>query len=375
MKKSRYKVTAISLLSMLVVLGILSGFKGFCDWYRGNIYSGLSDVITTLTDPIPFSLGEISIYVGIILVFCTLIIVLLLFVFRKKQGMIKFSLRWMKGISLIILFMLVWYMFTWVFPFRASTKIEEIQKETFTFEELQTLRDYIVNQINTLVLQQERDADGRIIYPEDMEEQVITAMQCRAVDYPLLGGKYPRIKMAGFSRILHFMNIGGYTYPYTMEVTCNKYVDKLYFPSLMAHEHSHHQGFYQEDEANFYAYVSLVESDNSFLAYAGYWTTYFDVEDEYMSRLYDTFSDKQAEKIYNERPQICKQAVWDHTNSRKDSQAYVDSEKNEVVDSFSPYASDVADVGWSVQADLLEENYYEGVVALVLDYYKGKLYD
>jgi len=373
-KHSKYATIAYGLIGVILVLGILSFFKPFCDWYRANIYSGLSDALTAVTERIPFIVGEACIYLGILLVLGTVVTIVIWLIFRKKDRVRKFAFHWMRSTGMITLVMLLLYMLTWVLPFRASTLMEGIHEKTFTLEELQTLRNYMAVQTNLLALQQNRDGSNHIVYPADMEDRVIAAMKKKGAEYPLLDGKYPHIKMAGFSRILDFMSIGGYTYPFTMEVTCNKYVNKLYFPFLMAHEHSHHQGFYQEDEANFYGFVTLAESDDLFLRYAAYRAVFYDVEAEYWKRLREQFPKDEALATYNAQPHILPLVGDDEDYSMAQSEEYLESEENKVIDSFSPMAENVADVGWSVQEELLSDNYYDGVVALLLDYYKGKLY-
>lgn len=87
------------------------------------------------------------------------------------------------------------------------------------------------------------------------------------------------------------MWIGGYTYPYTMEITGNKYTDKLYYPSLYAHESAHHQGYYRENEANLFEYLACINSDDKVIKYSGFISMYYYVDDAYLIMLGETDDD------------------------------------------------------------------------------------
>ena len=169
------------------------------------------------------------------------------------------------------------------------------------------------------------------------------------------------------------MDIGGYTYPYTMEVTWNKYVNNLYFPFLLAHEASHHQGYYQENEANFIAFLACTQSDDPVVRYAGYKGVYGYIHSDYVGALYDAVGGN-LEAVNAHLEELPKVSA---TVSRDQKEAWEESDRKYEVDShpaqkLQETSAKVADVGWSTQTDLLQENGYDGVVKMLLEYYDVK---
>ena len=164
------------------------------------------------------------------------------------------------------------------------------------------------------------------------------------------------------------MNIGGYTYPYTMEITWNRYCDELYYPTLLAHEASHHQGYYQENEANFIAFLACTHSEDPVVRYSGYQDFYEYVNGAYVSTLFATLGKEAAIAQYREQVQISEQVSTDIEQAIAASQELYESVSHPA-ESLSDEATKVADVGWQVQGDLLQENSYHGVVKMILEYY------
>ncbi|MBR1816935.1 MAG: DUF3810 family protein [Lachnospiraceae bacterium] len=378
MKKrpSLYWLIAMIITAIIIVFNIFACFKGFCDFYSEKIYGRIADLIGRIMSIFPFALGEILMYAGAML-FLFLVILAILFIFLRKKNMFRrFAVGYFKMILILFLIILMSYTFNWIIPFRSSLLgIRNHSQREYSAEELRTVRNYMVEQINInseLVL---RDKDGNIILmdKDTAYNEVTEAMQGISDRYTRLKGYYPKAKPALCSDFLEWMWIGGYTYPYTMEITYNKYTDKLYFPVLLAHEESHHKGYYQENEANFLSFVSCVESDNYYLRYAAYLDMYSFFQDEYCNCLRTVYSDEEIKHILDKEPKICKQA-WDDLAyaSHKANEAY-ENEKHPM-DSLTNVAKDIADEGWSMQEEVLSGNYYDDVVGLVLEYYEGILY-
>ena len=49
-------------------------------------------------------------------------------------------------------------------------------------------------------------------------------------------------------------------------------------------------------------------------------------------------------------------------------------EDEHYLEEYADEAEEISDVGWSTQAEILQEYNYDGVVLLMLRYYDGKLY-
>ncbi len=368
-KKTYGKVPAVLFL-LTVVLNLLACIRPFCDVYKRFVYPVISDDLGRITGHTSFALGEILMYLGAAALVLLIVLAVLLLFLRKREGFRKWVAGYAYGCLVAALLLLLIYTLNWVIPFRASIlTVPGAADRGYTLEEVGAVRDHIVTQLNAAAEEVARDEEGNVIYDRDsMTESVVTSMRSLASVYPGLYGYYPPMKAALCSDFLEWMNIGGYTYPYTMEVTWNEYCTDLYYPFLLAHESSHHQGYYQENEANFLAFLSCIGSEDPLLRYAGYNEIYYYIENAFYQTA-DLFMPPEEVRAYmKERPAVSDLVKTDRAYART-----IARERYEAVShpaqNFSNTAAQVADKGWSVQGDILQENSYDGVVKMVLMYY------
>lgn len=364
-----YSIVTMVLCGLIAALNVAACFRGFCNWYKSAVYPLISEVGGRLTGWFPVAMGEMMIYLGVLLFVLGILSGVLRIFLRRRKGYCRYFNRYIKTIFMIIWGMLLIYTLNWVIPFRSDLlTISGAVERSYTLEELENVRNHIVNELNACALQADRDESGTLIYSEDVDRAVYEAMENQKGEYPLLKGYYPRAKMAGFSDILDWMDIGGYTYPYTMEITINKYVMDLYYPALLAHEMAHHKGFYQENEANFISFLACVNSSDSLVRYSGYRDIYYYVNNAYLDTLMNAMDRDAAFERYKKQPQKSSQIrkdeeqAWEVSRERYEQDSHPAEELQSV-------AVEVADTGWSVQGDILQENSYDGVVKMVLEYY------
>ncbi|MBO4515552.1 MAG: DUF3810 family protein, partial [Lachnospiraceae bacterium] len=348
----------------------LGCFQGFCDWYKKIVYGWISDALGFLFGWIPVAVGELLGYVGALAVLFGIIFLILLLFLRKRAGYRRFVCGYGKGLFFAAMILLFVYTLNWILPFRASIlKVSGATERGYTLEEVQNVRNHIVYQLNACAKEVARDESGSVIYDRaQMSQATFTAMKAQAGEYPLLSGYYPPIKDALCSDFLEWMGIGGYTYPYTMEITWNKYCDDLYFPFLLAHEASHHQGYYQENEANFIAFLACTQSEDPLIRYAGYNEIYYYINNAYLDTVMNCMESAEAVALIKQQPKVSEQVRKDRAQALAASQEKYNAESHPA-QSLSTVSEQVADVGWSTQAELLQENSYDGVVKMVLEYY------
>ena len=250
--------------------------------------------------------------------------------------------------------------------------VDTSDEREYTTEDLFTLRAILINNINSLAEQVDRDENGYIKQDEDMYEEVVKAMEGLSDIYPILDGYYPNVKLAYCSDILDFMGIGGYTYPYTMEVTINKYTTYMDYGPLVAHEMAHHKGFYTERDANFISFLAGTNSDSRLLAYSSYRYILSYVTDECYTAANEMYN-KDPEgtlEFLNKQPELSDRVKLDDQHNIEEYQKNYEANVNKALEeNVSQAAESVADVGWDTQADLLEEKNYDGVVLMLLKYY------
>lgn len=428
---SLYTKTILMIITITLIINLVAFSRSFCDFYTKHIYHHIANVISRVTGILPFNLGEIMMYlvmimaVIMIVALLALLIVLLVrrlaAVYNKKSiGLFYKKFRhcvavYMKVILATLVVTALIYTLNWFIPFRGSgaqvvadmnveataennagandnispeatagerTKANEnvsgdngvdtSDEREYTTEDLFSLRAILVNNINSLAEQVDRDENGYIKQDEDMYEEVVKAMEGLSDIYPILDGYYPKVKLAYCSDILDFMGIGGYTYPYTMEVTVNKYTTYMDYGPLVAHEMAHHKGFYTERDANFISFLAGTNSDSRLLAYSSYRYILSYVTDECYNAANEMY-DKDPEgtlEFLNKQPELSARVKLDDQHNIEEYQENYEANVNKALEeNVSQAAGSVADVGWDTQADLLEEKNYGGVVLMLLKYY------
>lgn len=428
---SLYTKTILMIITITLIINLVAFSRSFCDFYTKHIYYHIANILGRFTDVLPFNLGEIMMYlvmimaVIMIVALLALLIVLLVrriaAVYNKKSiGLFYKKFRhcvavYMKVILAMLVVAALIYTLNWFIPFRGTgaqvvadmnmeataenngganynTSSEVTAGETakanenvngddgvdtsdereYTTEDLFNLRAILINNINSLAEQVDRDENGYIKQDEDMYEEVVKAMEGLSDIYPILDGYYPKVKLAYCSDILDFMGIGGYTYPYTMEVTVNKYTTYMDYGPLVAHEMAHHKGFYTERDANFISFLAGTNSDSGLLAYSSYRYILSYVTDECYTAANEMYN-KDPEgtlEFLNKQPELSARVKLDDQHNIEEYQENYEANVNKALEeNVSQAAGSVADVGWDTQADLLEEKNYGGVVLMLLKYY------
>ncbi len=399
MKKKLYRRIVLIIVFLTVVLNLVAFSDSFCIWYSRNIYPLINAAVGTLTGWSKIAVGEIIMYIGAVMVVLLAVfsIVGLIMLILKKKKFLKF---W-KSYSKICLFVLVMFLFVytvnWFIPFRKPVMTVGSDNRTdFTFEELEILRNDVVDQINEIVEIVPRDKDGRVICDFDQKE-VFDLMKSRSDEYELLKGHYSPVKEALCSDELEWMGIGGYNYIYTMEGTYNRYTPPFDLPILISHETCHNKGYYLENEATFISSIILSESDDLFLRYSGLKEMLKFIEEEYeiqcleiiehdpkLNEKYleikkedgltpnENISDslKAAIVFLKRYPQVSMKVYDDDWYSNYQAVELYENNVNEVLkETTEEIFSDAAETGWDVQGEILKENTYSGALLMYLQYY------
>lgn len=414
-KKSAYWRILLVIFSLTVILALSSFCTPFCDWYADNLYIYLCDGLSYVTAYLPFVLGEMMMYLGIAMVLFSVIFLILLIFLRKKPKYRRFCGGYFKTFLMMLMCVLFLYMPMWLIPFRGTVfgRGENTQRKDFTYDEIYTLLEYTVNGANAAAEEIEIAEDGKVDFPtaEETQPLITEALRSLSDEFPRLRGFYPSVKPALCSDILDRMWIGGYTYPFTMEATHNKYLSPAYQPVLDAHELTHHKGYYKENEAEFLSQLALSQSDDPLLRLSAFyemydfvWEEWYDaveqmqiqvLEDIVAKENYDfTFFPKTDEESARNM-EILEELNWEETLMEMFQEPQLSDRVYQIVreghvieqeiyeeDSHPiddmPVVNEVieetADVGWETQSEILQENTYDGVTLLLLQYFDGVLY-
>ena len=367
---SAYWIVIIVLAALTVVLNLAAFSSSFCDAYTDSVYGLVVDVGGRITDLFPVALGELIMYLSALALVAAVILMVILIFLRKSSRYRAAVKRYMKILLMYTCCMLFIYTVNWVIPYRGSLFGKSFETDVPCDEEhLRALREYLIERVNEEALAVQRDPSGSVIYPDDdtVRKEVAESMRALADEYPRLSGYYPRAKKALCSEVLDYMFIGGYTYPYTMEVTCNRYVDRQYYPTLFAHESAHHQGYYKENEANYLSFLACTTSTDPVLRYSGYLFAYFYVEDAYAGVL-----KRDDEKLLkrHESIRLSEQVAIDRVESIEAAIAEFEKYAG-AFDFLKPAAEEAAEIGWDTQDEVIGDYGYDGVVPLLLEWFSG----
>ncbi len=245
----------------------------FADWYRDNVFSAFQPAASWLSALVPFSLGEIMICLGILLMLAVPILLILKRVTDKKAiaGALSIILK-------IIPFILAYIMLTetlncfMLYHCSSFASRYGISENQYTPEQLLQLSEDIIEKCNEAAEKVERDENGLFVMTSDRYEASAAAMNSMPEQFDGFDGYYPKPKAMVFSGIMSKFSLMGIYFPFSMESNYNNEMHTVELPATICHEYAHQKGWIQEDEANFISYIACVNYDNPEYVYSGYIT-------------------------------------------------------------------------------------------------------
>ncbi len=370
MEKRSIKAALLLLICFLFLL--LFGFiPSVCNLYANRVYPYLADGLGAVFSAVAFPVGEIVMYVLIAVVILGIAAMILWIFSGKRESVKRRCKRYLYCFVCLFLLLGIVYELNWFLVLRSPLLGQERPfDDSFELEDLRALRERFAAAVNDAAEVVKRDTEGRIVYPgrKQADESVAKAMRELGAEFPRLKGYYPMPKEALCSEILDAMEIGGYTYPYTMEITYNRYITDLYYPSLIAHEMSHHKGYYRENEAVFLGCLSLMQCKDPYLSYSGRITAYSFVDEAYRNALLSFYDPDRANAIYRQEVKLSEQVRQDLDQASLEAQKKLEKEQS-VPKEIRRSAKEVSDVGWDTQGKLLNQDSYDGSVQLFLEYF------
>ena len=390
--KNRWKIY-IAIWFVVVLLNVVAwNSKAFCDYYIFHIFPIWVNTYGRLTGIFPFSVGEILIVLGVVLVAVALTLgpawlcLWLTKVLAEKKmrnprkeydSPLEYCL-WMEKAKRPF----AWFyeFFIWVLAIVAlvmtlncfilyhgstfSEKYFGVDTQEYSYEDLVTLRNHVVNKCNELSAKIPRNKDGSISYEGDMAKMAKSTMQKLGVNYPNLKGYYPSPKPLAFSDFMSQQYMCGYYFPFSMEANYNDVMYVMNKPSTFCHELAHLKGYIYEDEANFIAYLACIGAEDIYFEYSGYLSVLYYVDNDF----YDAVGGDREKYLSEEviLSQVHEDAIfltkeeWD----RIEEKAVLDTE---VVDAASDAFTDTTLKLNGVSDGMIS---YSRVVKLLLQYYR-----
>lgn len=265
----------------LILLGILLGWavffeigknsKPLMNWMTTWLSTPLKRGIAFCLDWYPWSGAELLI-VGAAVALLGFLVWWIVDLIRKKGERIRLSLRRALLLLCAGLLCLNGFSFCWGMNYYADGFEEKsgIYGRASTPEELYRVTAAFAARVTELAAQVERDENGVFTADRDtLLEQGRTIYRPMLEEFPFLAGPELRPKKMLLSEVLSHLNLNGFLFPYTGEANLNNNSPVCFLPSTIAHELAHQRGVAPEQEANFVAILTCLNSGERNFEYSG----------------------------------------------------------------------------------------------------------
>ncbi|MCR5671353.1 MAG: DUF3810 domain-containing protein [Butyrivibrio sp.] len=300
LKKPKRKTTLIKpgvaavLLLFSALFNAAAWFvPGFSDLFTDNVFVHISRIYGSLTSLAPFSVGEIMLIIGVLLIPAAIILAVL----KKPQFLRALPLIIAIVVTVMSLNCFVLYHCS---PIPCGTS----EGKEYNLEDLTILRDYIVKKCNEMAEEIPHDEQGNVIYDGDMKAQAKKAVAGLSSQYKRLGGFNVTPKALTFSGFMSQQYMQGYYFPFSMEANYNDEMSIMNKPFTMCHELTHTHGYIYEDEANFLGFLACINSDDPVFRYSGYLGV--------LNYVNNDFYDAVDEETYKAHVRISDQVRYDN---------------------------------------------------------------
>ena len=263
----------ISGLIALIIYRLSLANHAVADFFRDSLGYALRFILTSATYYLPFSLGEIILFISV----PSAIFILVKFIIKIKRSQDK-SRVILKGASRLGAFICV-IIFLFAFTLGVSYGATPVNQE-IGLERRLISADDLIYAMNILIDEANSEAEninyihdtGSTKMPYNLKELNIKLNQA----YINLHEKHDYIKLINtrakpviISEVLTRMHITGVYSFFTGEANINIKFPDYNRPFTAAHEMAHAMGIAREDEANFTAFLVCLYSDDSYIRYSG----------------------------------------------------------------------------------------------------------
>lgn len=386
-KKISKIIYVIGMLGVIMLNYLAWRSREFCDWYIDHIFPVWLNTYARLTSALSISVGEIMLILaaGITAFGIGFFIYNLIRRGKYTTGLLKYG-RTYAWIVLVVGYVMTLNCFilyhatgfaqkymvketgTMVVDM-SDTAVVEVDtkgKSAYTKKNLATLRDYLVEQCNTLADQIDRDEQGTAVYSGDLIAESVHAMETMGQQYDRLSGYYVTPKYLKCSEFFSQQYIMGYYFPFSMEANINSVMYITNVAPTVCHELAHTKGFIFENDANMIGYLACIQSDDTFLEYCGYLSV--------LNYVNNDFYKSVNKSTYKKHVRISDRVADDNVFlTREDWQAV---EKTAVVKTSTVKKVSNNFLNTNLKLNGVDEGIqqYNEVVNLLLDYYDGILY-
>ena len=210
-------------------------------------------------------------------IIAVLVIVVLAYIARCLWLLLRQKGRWARLYRLLFtlvtlvlfiyaLFCLFWGVYYYTSDFEEQSGLEGAPVSA---KQLERVTHYFIDIVNAHSDQVLRDDSGCFAEPLDpIFTRSATLYNNVELLFPCLEGQDIEAKPFLFSKAMSYIGFTGFFFPFTGEANINVDCPACLIPSTIAHELAHQRGVAAEDEANFVAVLSSLESGDAVYTYS-----------------------------------------------------------------------------------------------------------
>ena len=253
---------------------VMMNSVAFSDWFNQTVSAALRALFANITDWLPFSLGEMTLW----MIPLTLFLVLRHAIRHRcdtwRTAMVYVGILLAAVVTLFSVFVL-----NFAAGYRGSTLDDklELNREKVSAEELYDTAVILIDAINRETAEVDFGSDGFSVMPYSlaaMNRHLADAYRDFADDHEFIHHMDSRIKPVLASEVMSYMHITGVYSFFTGEANLNVNFPDYTLPYTAAHELAHQRGIAREDEANFVAFLVCMDADDPYIRYSGYLNLY-----------------------------------------------------------------------------------------------------
>ncbi len=361
--QKKYSVLIVICLLMVLINVMARLSSSFADFYTEKIFPFITNPFSFISGLLPFSIGEILIVLGILLVLAGIpsTVILLIFGkrFRKKTASVACFIY-----LLAFTFVLTTETMNCFIMYQCTPFSEKYLKHSaHTESQITELYSALIEKANTLAEQVPRDDMNCFEFTEDVNPEARRAMKKAGETFPQLRGYYPKAKPILFSYFMSQSHLSGMYFPFSLEANYNDDMCRTNLPETVCHEFSHLKGFIQEDEANFISFYATTQcSDDLSFQYSGYLSALEYVHNEiYSQNITEAFylTDGISDNVRRDWFRFLPENYWE------------ENEKKEVIptETVSTVSTNAIDTNIKANGRTEGIKSYSLMVELLLDFY------
>lgn len=279
--RSRYEripVFCIVLYGLAIVsLGLYIAFSSstaFADGFNRTVSAAIRAALSYLTAWIPFSLGELTIWLLPLALFFVL-----RHAIRYRCGSWRAATVYLGILLSVVALLFSTFVLTFSAGYRARPLAEKLgmEQKAVSASELYDTTVALVDAINAEAEHISFQKNGFSSMPysfSGMNDHLSAAYADASRTYTFLPRAAARVKPVLLSEAMSYMHITGVYSFFTGEANLNVGFPDYTLPATAAHELAHQRGIAREDEASFLSFLVCTESADPYVRYSGYMMAY-----------------------------------------------------------------------------------------------------